>query len=293
MFRPRTLHSGPLRFSALEMGEGPLVVLLHGFPDINRTWRFQLPALAAAGFRAVAPLLRGYEPASRPADGDYRLTRLAEDVVAWLDELGAARAHLIGHDWGAVVGYAAAGMAPERFHSLTTLAVPHLRHLPAGLARVPQQVRKSWYMGYFQLPGLAAWGLRHDDFALVERLWRDWSPGWRLPAEEMAAVKTVLRAPGVAPAALAYYRAAFRPFSRAGLGTLRRLTAVVPVPTLALTGAQDGCIDTRLYDVLMRPADFPAGLRVVRIAGAGHFLQQETPAAVNREILTWYRDVEA
>src|SRR3954453_9658907 len=103
--RMRTLHHGALSFSALEQGSGPLVLCLHGFPDHARTFRAQLPAFAEAGLHAVAPMMRGYEPASQPADGDYHVLRIAEDVIAWLDELGADRAHVVGHDWGAFVAY--------------------------------------------------------------------------------------------------------------------------------------------------------------------------------------------
>ena len=124
-FNQTTLRANDLTFSALEQGSGPVVLCLHGFPDHPRTFRFQLPALAGAGFRAIAPSLRGYDPSSQPPDRDYHVVRMAEDVVGWIDDLGQDRVHLIGHDWGGVIGYAACAMAPERFRSLTTLGIPH------------------------------------------------------------------------------------------------------------------------------------------------------------------------
>lgn len=279
-------HAG-LRFSALSAGEGPLVLCLHGFPDHRWSWRAQLPVLAGAGYRAVAPQLRGYEPQSLPADGNYYLEALAEDVLRWMDELGAEQAHLVGHDWGAAIGYTVAALAPERLRSLTTLAVPHFRRMPAGLARIPVQLRNSWYMGFFQLRGVADRKVAADDFAFLERLWRDWSPGWQYPAESMAELKDTFRQPGVLQGALGYYRAAFDVFSRPGRRSFALLGAPVRVPTMALTGALDGCMDSRLWDEVMRAVDFAAGLKVARVAGAGHFLHQEKPAEVNALLLDW------
>ena len=109
-FEALTLKAGPLSFSAHAAGAGPIVLLVHGFPDHAHSWRFQLPVLAEAGYRAVAPTLRGYEPSSQPADADYHIVRMAEDVVAWIDDLGGEPVHLVGHDWGAIIAYAAAMM---------------------------------------------------------------------------------------------------------------------------------------------------------------------------------------
>ena len=113
-----SLETNGLTFHAFDEGTGPIALCLHGFPDHARSFRHQLDVLARAGYRAIAPTLRGYEPSSQPDDGDYHMLRMAEDVVAWIDALDADRVHLIGHDWGAVIGYAAAALAPERFHSL-------------------------------------------------------------------------------------------------------------------------------------------------------------------------------
>lgn len=300
LFYRGTLSASGLQFSTLEGSRPrpsdpprPVVLCLHGFPDHHRSFRAQISALAQAGYRVVAPLLRGYEPSSQPIDDDYHTIRAVEDVLGWIEYLGALRVHLIGHDWGAVIGYQVAALAPERLLSLTTLAVPHLRHLGRGILAAPRQLRNSWYTVFFQARGIAEAVVRARDFAFVERLWRDWSPGWTAPAEEMRLLKRTLRQPGVVKAALSYYRAAVDPLTRAAAESRRLAFAPVPVPTLALTGELDGCIDTRLYDHAMRREDFPGGLEVERIRGAGHFLHQERPAEVNARILDWLRRHDA
>lgn len=283
----RTLHAGGLSSSALELGEGPTLFCLHGFPDNHHTFHPQLPALAGAGFRVVAPLLRGYEPSSQPANGDYSLVSLAEDLLEWMDELGVRKTHVVGHDWGGLVGYVAAALAPARFHSVISLAVPHPRHAFAVLREHPHQLRNSWYTLFFQLPHVAEASLRLGDFRLLERLWRDWSPGWHCPPEHLQAVKSTFRQPGVVRAALEYYRAFVRPWSPSGRRTQELLATRLQVPTLALTGENDGCIDTRLFEQQMRVEDFPAGLRVVRVSDCGHFLHRERPELVNSLLLDW------
>jgi len=286
-FEALTLHANGLTFSALEQGAGPVVLCLHGFPDHARSFRFQLPALAAAGFRAIAPTLRGYEPSSQPQDGDYHVVRMAEDVVGWLDDLGEKQVHLVGHDWGAVIAYAACALAPERFRSLTTLAIPNPGRLAQGIRKYPGQLRNSWYMFFFQLRGIADRAVEARDWALIDKLWRDWSPGWKLPDDEMASVKRALAQPGVKRAALAYYRAAFSPRSESAKQTQKLAASKIAVPTLAATGARDGCMDTRIHDVAMVDEDFPAGVEVVRMDNAGHFMHQEDPDGFNRILLGW------
>ena len=187
-----------------------------------------------------------------------------------------------------MIGYAAAALAPDRFHSLTTLAIPHPGRMQReGLRAVPSQMRKSWYMLFFQLRGPADVVVERNDWAFIERFWRDWSPGWELPAEELETVKRSLAQPGVKRAALAYYRALFGFPSRASRETTRLLSGEIPVPTLALTGALDGCMDSRLHDVTMHEADFPAGLQLNRVEGAGHFLHQEKDEEVSSLLLDW------
>lgn len=289
----RTLQRGALRFTALEAGDGPLVLCLHGFPDRPETFRPQMEALATAGYRVVAPTMRGYEPGSQPPEGSYHLTALARDVLAWIEQLaepddgGAARAHVVGHDWGAPVGHVAGAMAPERVASLTAMAVPPLTRLGRMLRKRPGAVLRADYMLLFQLPGLAERLLLARDGRLARALWRRWSPGWEPPPEELDAVVAMLRRPGVARAALGYYRALADVRSEAGRRSWALLRAPVEVPTLLLYGERDGGMDPGLYRVGVEPADFPAGVELDRIAGAGHFLHRERPEAVGARLLRW------
>ena len=289
-----TLKSGTLSFTACAMGlkensDAPLVLCLHGFPDNERSFRHQLPALAEAGYRVIAPRMRGYEPSSQPEDGDYAVMSLAGDIRAWLDELGEQKVHLVGHDWGAIVSYVAGSLFPDRLHSLTTIAVPHTARFIEGVRRVPAQFRRSWYVNFFQLRGIAEFFVERNDWALIRKLWRDWSPGYEMFDEEWADLRAALSAPGVKRAALGYYRQNASPMVLLGL---KRAEAsgltTVPVRTLAITGAQDGCIDTRLYDHTFFNNDFPAGFRIERIDGVGHFAHLEAPAVVNPLLLDWF-----
>jgi pimeloyl-ACP methyl ester carboxylesterase len=283
------LSSQGRRFSALALGAGPTVLCLHGFPDHHQSFRHQLSALAAAGYRAVAPLLRGYEPASqgRRHVPDFHPVQLAGDVAQWARQLGEGEpVHLVGHDWGAIVTYGVCGLEPALFRSAATLAVPPMHALQKGIRRHPVQIRNSGYTLFFQLRGIADRIVAARDFAFLERLWRTWSPGWDFQPADMAALKERFRQPGVLWSALAYYRATLNPF----LADSRKMSELTEqpneVPTLAITGERDGCMDTRLYDCV-DVARFPNGYRMERLAGAGHFVHQEKPEDVNRILLDW------
>ena len=267
------------------MGEGPLVLLLHGFPDTPRTWRLQMPALAAAGYRAVAVTLRGYEPSSQPRDGDFHVAALAQDVVDWADALGAQRAHLVGHDWGASIAYAAAALAPQRWLSLSTLAVPHPAAFAADLPSDKAQLQRIRYIMFFQLRGLSDWAIERKDWAYLERLWARWSPGWEWDPGDLQAMKIAFAQPGVKAAALSYYRQALDARSDAGKAGAALFARPIQVPTLGLTGQLDGCIGSDVFERCMPPALFPKGARVRRLAGVGHFLHLEQAQAVNALVL--------
>jgi pimeloyl-ACP methyl ester carboxylesterase len=288
-FTRGTVTANGVRFATLEAGDGPLVLCLHGFPDHARSFRHQLPVLAAAGFRAVAPYMRGYAPTEIPADGRFQSAVLAHDAVELISALGYESAVIFGHDWGAIAAYGAAILAPNKVSKLVTGAVAHgPAVLNAFLSDYDQQ-RRSWYMFFFQHPFADA-AVAHGDFRFIERLWQDWSPGWHYPAEEMEAVKATFRAPGVAQAALAYYRCTLNPANQdPHLSDIQTAISMspVPVPTLALQGARDGCMSAELLAGM--EAMFPKGLRKVVLPDAGHFVHQEQPDAVNREVLAFLR----
>ena len=156
--------------------DGPLVVAVHGFPDTARTFDSLRSYLAKAGFYVVAPFTRGVPPSGAAPDGDYGTLRLADDIRALVHQLGRRRAHIVGHDWGAIAAYLTAAFHPEVVDRMVAAAVPPPRTWVTNPSI--RQLRKSWYMGFFQLPLLPERRLVANDFALLRRLWADWSPGW-------------------------------------------------------------------------------------------------------------------
>jgi pimeloyl-ACP methyl ester carboxylesterase len=282
-----TLTHNGMSFSVRSAGSGPLVLLLHGFPDDNHTFDLQLLALAEAGYRAVAPMMRGYEPGSQSPKNLYHLIHLAADVFAWMDLLGERKCYLIGHDWGALTSYVAAALQPKKFHCVTTLAIPHLRRGLKGVSEVPVQLLKSSYILLMQLPKVSELIVERDDYAFIETLWRRWSPDWLFSAEELEQVKSTFRQPGVVKAATQYYRSLLSPLSLSAQQSWSLLTSQIEVPVLALAGENDGCMDARLFEHLMQSQDFDKGLSVDCLPGAGHFLHREQPAVVNGLILEW------
>jgi pimeloyl-ACP methyl ester carboxylesterase len=278
------VRANGIEFEALELGEGPLALCLHGFPDTAGTWRHLLPELAAAGFRAVAPFMRGYAPSGLAPDGDYRLAAMVADANALHEALGGAGdAVLIGHDWGAETAYGAAASTPERWRRLVSLAIPP-RALDGRLYTDYGQLRRFFYL-FFLLTPEAEEVVAADDMAFLDRLWADWSPGYGASAE-LAAVKRSLAHPANLAAAIGYYRAAGPedvddddPL----LAESRALLEVAPQPTLYLHGERDGCIEVE-FAAEAAPYLSPGSV-IETVAAAGHFLQLEQPAAVNARIL--------
>jgi len=166
-----------LRFAYLEQGEGPLVLLLHGFPDNAWTWERQMPVLAAAGYRIIAPFLRGYPPSEIPAGGYYDLATLATDIRCLIEGLNHGRpCLLVGQDWGAAIGYGLLAAYPESVRRAVILAVPHPVEVRRTLKRSARHAVRSFHWFLFQLPGLPEWLCRTRDFAFIEWLWKLWSP---------------------------------------------------------------------------------------------------------------------
>jgi pimeloyl-ACP methyl ester carboxylesterase len=288
--RQGRIEANEIEFVFLEAGGGPLALCLHGFPDSAYTWRHLLPELARAGFRAVAPFMRGYAPTAVATDGRYQIGALVADAVALHEALGGdERAVLIGSDWGAEAAYGAAAIAPERWRRLVTIAVP-----PAALdERIYsdyQQLKRFFYVFFMKTPRAES-VIAPDDMAFLDRLWDDWSPGYDA-AEELHWVKRCLRQPDNLSAAVAYYRADEPGLYDSGPADTyaaehAALLRVAPQPTLYLHGDRDGCIDPSL--VIDAGRYLAPGSRMEIIEGTGHFPQVEQPVAVNQRILTWVR----
>jgi pimeloyl-ACP methyl ester carboxylesterase len=284
--RARRVRANGVDFGLLEAGDsGPLALCLHGFPDTADTFRQLLPELAAAGFHAVAPFMRGYAPTAVPADGCYTMGALVADVVAIHEVLeGDEQAVLVGHDWGAEATYGAAAFAPGRFRRLVTLAVPPLALDPVLFSDY-EQLRNFFYLFFFRDPA-APEVVAANDMAFIERLWRDWSPGFD-PTEHLTFVKKSLREPAHLKAAIDYYRlpsGASPAYQAEELGARQR----PPQPTLFMYGADDGCIRAQLLGETLEV--MAPGSRSLQIPNAGHFLHLEQPTEVNSHVVSWLMD---
>ncbi|MBK8905391.1 MAG: alpha/beta hydrolase [Anaerolineaceae bacterium] len=275
-----------LNFHWIEQGAGPLVLALHGFPDTPHTFCHQMAALAAAGYRVVAPYMRGYAPTDAPPEAPYEHAALTQDVLALIDGLSDEPVILIGHDWGASAAYGTAVLAPEKIAKLITIAVPYGEKLWNSWLVNPVQQRRSWYIYFFQLPW-AEEAVAYNNFALVERLWQGWSPGWNYPRESLEAVKAIFRQPASLTAALNYYRHSFNPANHApALQPMReRQGEPILVPALYIHGEQDGGIGVETTAGM--EGYFPNGLEKQILPAAGHFVHQEQPEQVNRLLLNF------
>ena len=274
--RQETVKADGLTFGVLKCGDsGALALCLHGFPDSAHTYRHLLPALAEAGFQAVAPWSRGYAPTEIPADGDFSISRLATDANALHEALGGGSdAVLIGHDWGAMTSYVAGAQAPDRWRRMVTMAVPPPK-TAAGAFMSYRQLKRSFYIFLFQTGLAPVVGM--NDLAFIDGLWADWSPGYDASGD-LPSVKDALRENDNLMAAIGYYRAMFDPHGTPSSSDFAQ-------PTLYLHGDNDGAFGVE--GIAGADDELPAGSRVEVIAGTGHFLHLEKAAEVNRLILDW------
>jgi len=280
-----TVHANGLDFAVLSEGDGPLALCLHGFPDSAWTWQHLLTDLAGAGYRAVAPFLRGYAPTEIPADGLYQSGALAADAIALHEALGGdEQAVLIGHDWGALAAYGALGHAPQLWRRAAIASVPPPATVAQGFFSY-SQLQRSWYMFFFQSP-LADMAVAMNDLEFIDRLWADWSPGYE--GHAMAEhCKESLRDPANLSAALGYYRATLGSGARSGDYDAIEAAGGAPisVPTLYLHGRDDGCMGSELIDETLLASLSAEQSRYEIVDNAGHFLHLEQPEHVNRLIL--------
>jgi pimeloyl-ACP methyl ester carboxylesterase len=258
-----------LRFAYLEEGSGPLVLMLHGFPDTAHTWDDLRPRIAAAGYRAVSPFMRGYHPTAIP-DRDADQETLARDPLALIEALGADDAIVIGHDFGATTAYGAAALGPDRVKKVVAIAIPHPGALKPSL-------KKLWGVRHFavyKLPG-APNRFARNDFAALPAIYRRWSPTWDPDPTEFDAVRAAFSNRASLNAAFGYYRK-LSPVPSASLKT--RIT----VPAVVFAG---------LDDPVAEPSDYRFAARmfeneyVIEEVAGGHFMHREHPAAFAERLL--------
>ena len=278
----RKIEANGLTFTVDEAGEGDNVaVLLHGFPESRFSWRFQIPLLAELGWRVIAPDLRGYGGSSRPARReDYQIDHLVEDVAGLFDAVGAKRRLLIGHDWGAMVAWVFAMDRRLPLDGLIIMNVPH----PAVFARVfktsAAQRKRSWYVGFFQLPFLPEWALTRGGARAVASAFTGMAVDTsRFPPDVTDVYRTNALAPGAMTAMLNYYRA-----NRDLIGRYDGAAPLIEVPTLMVWGEDDTALDIACIDGY---ESLVSDLTLKRLPGVSHWVQQEAPEAVNAILSDW------
>ena len=252
-------------------GSGPDVLLLHGFPDSHKLWRHQIPAMVAAGFRVIAPDLRGFGLTEIPKGGvaAYRMDQLVADVVSLLNVLGIAKVRLVGHDWGAAIGWQTAILHPDRIDRYVAISVGHPTSFKRG--GFEQKVR-SWYMLMFQLRGFAEWLVSVNDFKLFGQLsgFPQEVPNW----------KADLGRPERLTAALSYYRANIALMLSSDIGD-------ATVPVMGIWSARDTALTEQQ---MVNSAQFcKAGWRYERIDNVGHWVPLEAPERLNHLLTDYLR----
>ncbi|MGH8793003.1 MAG: alpha/beta fold hydrolase [Stackebrandtia sp.] len=291
-WRHRLVDANGVRFHVAEAGEGPLILLVHGFPEFWWTWQHQLPALAEAGYRVAAVDLRGYGASDKPPRG-YDAYTMASDVIGLIRALGEREAVVVGHDLGGLLGFAAAAFHPRSVRKLVVVSSAHPLRQRAALAVDPRgQLSASRHILAFQLPRFERVVVR-DDAAMVETLMRAWAgSSIRYTPEFTAYIRScrdAIQLPQAAFCALEAYRWALRTALRlAGRRFVKLLQEPIKVPTLQLHGDRDVCMLPRTAQGSGRYVAAHYEWRALR--GVGHFPQLEAPETVTGEILRWMKD---
>lgn len=285
----RTVSAAGTRFHIAEAGEGPLVLLLHGFPQFWWSWHGQLTALADAGYRAVAVDLRGYGASDKPPRG-YDLITLASDAAGLIRALGEAEAVVVGHSTGGMLGWTMAVYFPRTVRRLAAVSMPHPRRLRSAVLARGQGWASRHLLG-FQLPAVPERRLVADDAEQVAAMLRAWSrPGWPDPETERNC-RDAFRIPGVAHSSLEYHRWLFRSQARPdGRRYMRRMRRPVSVPTLHVHGALDPVVLPGTARGSGRYVEAPYRWRMIE--GAGHFPHQERPELFDSALIGWLTDPE-
>lgn len=276
------VETNHIRLHCVTQGEGDLVVLLHGFPEFWYSWRHQIPALAKQ-FKVVVPDLRGYNDSDKP-DSGYDLDTISRDITGLIRHLGYSQAHIIGHDWGGAIAWHMAQTVPQWLDRLALLNAPHPDKLRQELLGNLDQLRRSWYLLAFQIPALPEWIIRQNLSTLVKNWFQEQAiRKGAFSAKDTEIFKAALEKPGVLSAALNYYRQFFAP--QAWLQQWSQRSAPVTAPTLVLWGAEDSLLSPSLMEGLEQFVSAPLQLKL--LPNCGHWVHQEVPQTVNRELLTF------
>ncbi|NJM09171.1 alpha/beta hydrolase [Candidatus Gracilibacteria bacterium] len=270
-----------IRMHYVTAGDGPLLLMLHGFPEFWYSWRHQIPALAAH-FTVVAPDQRGYNETDKP-DWGYDTDVLANDMVQLIDRLGFSTAHVVGHDWGGAISWYLGMNYAHRVERLAVLNCPHPKLFLRNLRRNPKQLRRSWYMGFFNLPALPEAAISANDFALIDEVFRGHALNKAaFSDEDLHAYKEALRRPGALTAALNWYRAAAAggPESIVGPGDGK-----VTAPTLLIWGEQDRFLGRELT---YGTEKYVPDLTIRYIPNSSHWVQHEFPDDVNQHLRDFF-----
>jgi pimeloyl-ACP methyl ester carboxylesterase len=291
-----TVEANGLQFHYLAAGDGPLALCLHGFPDSPWTYRYLLPELARAGYRAVAPFNRGFAPTELPADRHHvHSSTMVADALALGEALaGGQEAVLIAHDWGAVAAWGAAGHRPERWAHCVILNIPPFAIFGENIVTY-DQIKRSFYFWYFQLQHVVEAQLSADDFAFIDRIWGDWSPGYDA-SEDLPLVKDCIRDPRHLQTALGYYWGQFDPTRFGSPEWADEQMAAwgshdLQAPTLYLHGTNDGCHGMTREQVARVPDYCGPGSESELIEGVGHFMLVERPREINERIVGFLQRV--
>jgi pimeloyl-ACP methyl ester carboxylesterase len=280
----RFIETNNIRLHCVIQGEGDLVVLLHGVPEFWYSWRHQIPALARH-FKVVVPDLRGCNDSDKPASG-YDLDTLSADIQGLIENLGYLRAHVVGHDWGGTIAWHLAQKFPNLLDRLAILNAPHPHRFRQEFISNLDQLRRSWYLLAFQIPALPEWLIRQNLPSIVRNLFQEQAVRkGAFTTKDTELYQAALEKPGALAAVLNYHRQFLAP--QTWLTNWGRSPNPVTAPTLVLWGEEDFLFSRSLIKSMEHLVNAPCKLKM--LPQCGHWVQQEAPQTVNRELLDFLR----
>ena len=278
------VETNQIRLHCVTQGEGELVILLHGFLEFWYSWRHQLPALSRH-FKVVVPDLRGYNDSDKPEHG-YDLDTLSKDIKGLIESLGYHRAHVVGHDWGGAIAWHLAQTFPQALDRLAVLNAPHPHHFRQELISNLDQIRRSWYLLALQMPGVPEWLIRQNLGSFVKALFQDQAVRkGAFSRQDTEIYQAALEKQGVLSAAVNYYRQFLAP--QTWFKHWAQAPVSIDIPTLVLWGEEDTLLSRTLAQRIEKLVTAPCHLKMV--PNCGHWVQQEVPLTVNRELIRFLR----